>query len=89
MLFAGSGEKATVRDGCYEKWDGSTNAFHQSGPMMMMAVDQSGYSDTYSEASATESMANNKMKLLFNGECDHGRENISFPFIDFLGVGAR
>ena len=44
--------------------------------MMMMVVDQSGYLDSNSEASAIESMANNKMKLLVDDDYDHGREII-------------
>ncbi|RWR79657.1 SANT/Myb domain-containing protein [Cinnamomum micranthum f. kanehirae] len=88
-FLRGFSEKAIVRNGFYEKCDGTINAFHQSCPMMMMGADQLGYSDYNSQASAIESISNNKMKLLVNGECDQGRENISLPFIDFLGVGAR
>lgn len=79
---------ATSANGCYVKCDSSSNAFHHSGPMMMMGVDQSGYSDSNSDISATESVANNPNKLHAYGESDHGRQNISLPFIDFLGVGA-
>ena len=67
---------ATMGNGYYEKCDDCINAFHQSCPMMMMAVDQSGYLDYNSKASAIESMANNKMKLLVDDEYDHGREII-------------
>lgn len=79
---------ATSTNGCYERCDDSSNAFHHSGPMMIIGVDQSGYSDSNSDVSATESVANNPNKLHAYGESDHGRGNTSLPFIDFLGVGA-
>ncbi|KAG9458511.1 hypothetical protein H6P81_003019 [Aristolochia fimbriata] len=56
-----------------------------------MNVDQSGvYSDSNSDVSAAESVANNHTRNLFSypDQRDHGRENMSLPFIDFLGVGA-
>ncbi|XP_077240032.1 uncharacterized protein LOC143880937 [Tasmannia lanceolata] len=90
QFLIGSDEKMEpVRNGCYEKFDHSENGFYHSGPMIMMTgVDQSGHSDSNSELSATESVANNKKKLFGYGESDHDREQISLPFIDFLGVGA-
>ncbi|XP_010245158.1 PREDICTED: myb-related protein 330-like [Nelumbo nucifera] len=65
---------------------GSVNGFCNYTPKgMNMSVDQSGYSDSNSEISATESVANNHTGA---GEIDYGNENFSLPFIDFLGVGA-
>jgi len=57
--------------------------------VMVPGADQSaGYSDSKSEASAAESVANNRHTVFFHGEQDYEREKISLPFIDFLGVGA-
>ena len=56
--------------------------------MLVPNVDQSGYSDSNSEVSAAESVVSYRDKGLVQGDRDHERENISFTFIDFLGVGA-
>ncbi|XP_068663547.1 transcription factor MYB52-like [Aristolochia californica] len=79
-----------VRNGYRDKLDESGNGYYYlGGPLMMaMNVDQSGYSDSNSDVSAAESVANNKRNLFAYAERDHGRENLSLPFIDFLGVGA-
>ncbi|KAK4412714.1 Transcription factor CSA [Sesamum alatum] len=45
---------------------------------------QSGYSDSNSEVSASESVANNRANLYMCGENEKGK----MAFIDFLGVGA-
>ncbi|XP_077235975.1 transcription factor MYB105-like [Tasmannia lanceolata] len=91
QFLMGSDEKMVpMRNGCCKKFDHSGNGFYHPGPMMMMVtgVDQFGYSVSNSEVSATESEANNRLKLFGYGESDHGREQMSLPFIDFLGVGA-
>ncbi|KAF8398073.1 hypothetical protein HHK36_017000 [Tetracentron sinense] len=83
----GSSEEKMValRNGCFEKFDGSGEGFYHPGPMVMvMGVDQPGHSESNSEVSATESVANNRTNAYRYGE----NENGNFPFIDFLGVGA-
>lgn len=48
-------------------------------------VDQSGHSDSKSDVSATESVANTRNNL--HGETESGNEKTRVTFIDFLGVG--
>ncbi|XP_077230432.1 uncharacterized protein LOC143863602 [Tasmannia lanceolata] len=90
QFLMGLNEKMVpIRTGFYEKFDHSENGFYHSGPMIMIpGVDQSGYSDSNSEVSATESVANDGKKQFGYGESDNGGEQIILPFIDFLGVGA-
>ncbi|XP_022866502.1 transcription factor MYB52-like [Olea europaea var. sylvestris] len=52
-------------------------------------VDQSGHSESNSEVSASESVANNRANLLLFGENENGIFNKkNMAFIDFLGVGS-
>ncbi|ONK62789.1 uncharacterized protein A4U43_C07F8160 [Asparagus officinalis] len=56
---------------------------------LVSGVDQSGYSDSHSEASAAESVVSNMSNNgAVNGDREHESEKIGFPFFDFLGVGA-
>ncbi|RZC83340.1 hypothetical protein C5167_046126 [Papaver somniferum] len=51
--------------------------------------DQTGYSESNSDVSVSESVVNNKKNLYDDRDCDdNGGEKIALPFIDFLGVGA-
>ncbi|XP_058079212.1 transcription factor CSA-like [Magnolia sinica] len=87
----GSDEKVVALiNGSNHKFDESENGFYNGGPpVMMVGVDQSGYSDSSnSEVSAAESVANIRNRPHVYGGSDHGREKMSLPFIDFLGVGA-
>ena len=45
-------------------------------------------SDSNSDISVSESVATNRRKLLICGESEKVGDNMSMPFIDFLGVGA-
>ncbi|CAI9787469.1 unnamed protein product [Fraxinus pennsylvanica] len=52
-------------------------------------VDQSGHSDSNSEVSASESVANNMSNLFLFEENENGKFNKkNMAFIDFLGVGS-
>ena len=69
-------------------WNGSSESGHV-GKHMMMNVDQSGYSDSNSEVSVSESVVattNNHNMGEFENVGDDGIMNKGF--IDFLGVGA-
>lgn len=57
------------------------------GLSMMGVVEQSN-SDSNSDISVSESVATNRRKLLICGESEKVGDNMSMPFIDFLGVGA-
>ncbi|KAL5994982.1 hypothetical protein ACLOJK_025039 [Asimina triloba] len=84
----GEEEKMVRLDtGCYGKSDESRHGLYHGGPtMMMVGVDQSGYSDSNCEVQSVANIRNNPHVY---GESDHhGRGNVSLPFIDFLGVGA-
>ncbi|KAJ4980059.1 hypothetical protein NE237_010839 [Protea cynaroides] len=79
----------TLRNGCLEKVTGSSSGFCQYESMVMaMVVDQSGFSDSNSETSGTESLAKNSANHNLYGEIDNTNEKSNFPFFDFLGVGA-
>ncbi|XP_061361022.1 transcription factor MYB52-like [Gastrolobium bilobum] len=72
-------------DNIFSAWNGS----HVRGSMVkLMGVDQSNYSDSNSEVSVSESVANKKINLSISGESANGGDKINMPFIDFLGVGA-
>ncbi|OVA03922.1 SANT/Myb domain [Macleaya cordata] len=91
QLQMGSSEEKMVsfKSECFKKFDGSGNGFYQPGHMMMvMGGDQTGYSESNSDVSGAESVANNKKNLYKDREIDNGVEKICLPFIDFLGVGA-
>ncbi|KAK4850501.1 hypothetical protein QYF36_007260 [Acer negundo] len=87
----GGGEKETSGDG--DKIYGPYNVLYQDGPRQGVVngnVDQSAVqnSDSNSEGSATESVANNNYNLSSSGEYEISCEKIiNMPFIDFLGVG--
>ena len=76
--------------GAQEKLVAARNGDYVAPMAMVPGADQSaGYSDSNSEASAAESVANyNRRNVFLHGEQDYEREKISLPFIDFLGVGA-
>ncbi|KAK9290213.1 hypothetical protein L1049_008379 [Liquidambar formosana] len=87
-----SGEKVvTMRNEGFDKYygNGKVNGFYHAGPIaMVVGVEQSGHSDSNSEISTTESVANNGTNPYTVGENADGNEKINMPFIDFLGVGA-
>ncbi|KAF8396309.1 hypothetical protein HHK36_017924 [Tetracentron sinense] len=85
-----SEEKMDVlKNGCFEKFDGSDNGFYNFRPMVMvMGVDQPGHSDSKSEVSATDSVANYRTIPYMFGDTEDGNDKINLPFIDFLGVEA-
>ncbi|XP_010921315.1 transcription factor MYB105 isoform X2 [Elaeis guineensis] len=88
---SGSDEKLVAgRNGCYEKFGDHGSSFPHGAPMMLVpCFDHSGLlSDSTTEASATESVANHRSSAWLRGETDNKREKISLPFFDFLGVGA-
>lgn len=64
------------------------------GPMANdVLVDQSGHSDSnsHSDVSASESVANNRANLCMSGQEDYQNGKLhksNLAFIDFLGVGA-
>ncbi|KAI4348511.1 hypothetical protein L6164_009226 [Bauhinia variegata] len=59
------------------------------GPMWKaVGFDQSGYSDSNSEVSVSESVATNRTNLSISGESENVGNKVSLAFIDFLGVGA-
>ncbi|XP_008793340.1 transcription factor CSA-like isoform X1 [Phoenix dactylifera] len=89
-FLMGSDEKLVAgRNGCYGKFGDYGSSFPHGPPMMMVpGFDQSGFSNSTSEASATESLAKHSSRAWLHGETGHEREKISLPFIDFLGVGA-
>ncbi|KAL2465831.1 Transcription factor [Abeliophyllum distichum] len=66
-----------------------SNQVYDKGPITNAAnVDQSGQSDSKSEVSASESVANNRANLFLFGENEN--ENLNkkkMAFIDFLGLG--
>ncbi|XP_038988857.1 transcription factor MYB105-like isoform X2 [Phoenix dactylifera] len=90
IACSGSDEKLVAgRNGCYGKFGDYGSSFPHGPPMMMVpGFDQSGFSNSTSEASATESLAKHSSRAWLHGETGHEREKISLPFIDFLGVGA-
>lgn len=75
---------------CNEKFSTSARCFYQTAPMLMaMGVDQAGHSEATSEASTSESVANPRSNAIMHAERDDdGKKITTFPFIDFLGVGA-
>ncbi|MCL7037202.1 hypothetical protein MKW94_010948 [Papaver nudicaule] len=89
----GSSEEKTVsfRNEGYKNIDGS--GFYEPGhqqPMEVGVGDQTGYSESNSDISVSESVVNNKKNLYNDNDRDieDGGEKINLPFIDFLGVGA-
>ncbi|XP_068660834.1 transcription factor MYB52-like [Aristolochia californica] len=87
-FLTGPDEKKIMpsRNGYCDKLDDSGNRDNHSG--LAMNVDQSVYSDSNSDVSAAESVANKKSNLFAYAERDRGRETMTLTFIDFLGVGA-
>ncbi|KAI3997759.1 hypothetical protein MKX01_007646 [Papaver californicum] len=94
----GSSEVKMVSFEGYKKLDGSAS-FYEPGRQQLMVVmmvmgegDQTGYSKSNSDVSVSKFVVNNK-KNLYNdrdsSECDNGGDNISLPFIDFLGIGTN
>ncbi|KAI3444215.1 hypothetical protein Pfo_000880 [Paulownia fortunei] len=66
------------------------NQFYEKGPKANAANEdhQSGHSDSKSEVSASESVANNRANLYMYGGNEKGKfEKGNMAFIDFLGVG--
>ncbi|KAH7571632.1 hypothetical protein JRO89_XS04G0105700 [Xanthoceras sorbifolium] len=88
-LMGSYGEKEmAVGNGDGDKFYGTYNGLYRGGTQGVVIgnVDQSGNSDSNSEVSAIESVANtnnNTTNLSSSGE----NEKINMPFIDFLGVG--
>ncbi|XP_027070600.1 uncharacterized protein [Coffea arabica] len=66
---------------------------NNNGPIAKatVTINPSAQSDSSSELSASESVANNASTrlLLLNDKIENGIESYKLPFIDFLGVGAR
>ncbi|KAG1338877.1 transcription factor CSA [Cocos nucifera] len=89
-FLMGSDEKLVAgRNGCCEKFGDHGGSFPHGAPMMLVpCFDQSGLSDSTTEALATESVANHRSRAWLRGETEHDKEKISLPFFDFLGVGA-
>ncbi|KAJ7971973.1 MYB transcription factor [Quillaja saponaria] len=78
-----------MADGGLSKFSGTWNGFYEPGAMRkLMGVDQSGYSDSISEVSVSESVGNYRANLSISGKSETGNVKINMPFIDFLGVGA-
>ncbi|GLT87506.1 hypothetical protein SLE2022_055850 [Rubroshorea leprosula] len=78
-------------NGDFEKIYANTNKFYKQAPLGVVGgggMDQSGRSDSNSEASEAESVGTNKTNLSNSLECENGNEKTNMPFIDFLGVGA-
>ncbi|XP_042480362.1 transcription factor CSA-like [Macadamia integrifolia] len=97
QLQMGSSEEEEVvvkmRNRCFEKVPDSGSGVCRHEPMVMaMGVDQSGFSDSYSEVSATESVANNSTNLHMHVDVEtdnaNEKEKTNLPFFDFLGVGS-
>ncbi|XP_020599341.1 transcription factor MYB56-like [Phalaenopsis equestris] len=81
------GKLAEGRNGCYERIFDPTVELRQASPLIPVpGIHHSGLSDSISEASATDSVINNAFISEEAEELE--TEKISFPFIDFLGVGA-
>ncbi|KAJ7976457.1 MYB transcription factor [Quillaja saponaria] len=66
------------------------NGLYEKGSMgkLMRGVDQSGYSDSNSELSVSESVGTNRNNLSMFVESVSGNDKVNMQFIDFLGVGA-
>ncbi|XP_042504651.1 transcription factor CSA-like [Macadamia integrifolia] len=77
----------TWRHSSFEKVGGGGSSFCCEEPMVM---DQSGFSDSNSEVSWTESLGNNNSTnhYMYGEEMDNANEKINLHFFDFLGVGA-
>ncbi|KAI3446609.1 hypothetical protein Pfo_003274 [Paulownia fortunei] len=93
LLYSGAGieGKRMVLAVGRSEIQGKENQFHGKGPMTNTANEdhQSGHSDSNSEVSASESVANNRANLYMCGENESGKfDKGNMGFIDFLGVGA-
>lgn len=56
---------------------------------MTERTDQSENSDPEFESSLTEPVINQNVNSFLLNKTDHKKKKIKFPFIDFLGVGAK
>ncbi|KAJ8500437.1 hypothetical protein OPV22_010989 [Ensete ventricosum] len=90
-LANGYGEKGlSAGNQCHQKSDDPGSGFLPNGgaPIRWFpGFDQSG-SSANPEISAKETVGYHMSKAWLQGETTFGRDNISLPFIDFLGVGA-
>lgn len=89
IIISGSDEKVVTGEyGCCQTPFDSENDFRQVSPLVLApGTDQSGYSDSNSEASAIGSIVK-KGNAFIVEEGDNDKEKMSLPFIDFLGVRA-
>nr|QDL88462.1 transcription factor MYB52-like isoform X1 [Cymbidium ensifolium] len=84
-LFDTQGELVAGRSGCFERLFDSAIDMRQASPLIVVpGIHHSGFSDSNSEASASDSAINN---AFISEEAELESEKISLPFIDFLGVG--
>ncbi|KAI4301007.1 hypothetical protein L6164_034325 [Bauhinia variegata] len=90
-VIGSSGERVVkVGDMGFDKffvgWKGSSC---EAGSIQKpVGLDQSGYSDSNSEVSVSESVVTNRTNLSVSGESETVGDKIKMAFIDFLGVGA-
>lgn len=89
FTFSGSHEKLVAATNVGNEKFAIPASFHNSAPMLMaMGVHQAGHSQAFSGASTNESLAKLRNNAIMHAERETDGENMTLPFIDFLGVGA-